>query len=154
MPPPLALFLTLAFSGFMLRRDARQNTENGYALWLPVIWVFLIGSRFLSQWLLLFGISVGGATSLEDGSLFDAAVFLALIIAGILVLFSRKVSAGAFASRNVWLTIFLVYCFISIVWSDFPLVAFKRWIKILGHPVMALIVVTEPNREEALRRVL
>jgi exopolysaccharide production protein ExoQ len=154
MPPPLALFLTLVFSAYMLRQDARRAPASSYALWLPVIWVFLIGSRFLSQWLSLIGIPIGGATSLEDGSTFDAVVFLALIAAGIFVLSSRKISAQVFVSQNVWLTVFLVYCFLSIVWSDFPLVAFKRWIKSLGHPVMALIVLTEPNREEALRRVL
>ena len=49
---------------------------------------------------------------------------------------------------------FFLYCFISIIWSDFPFVAFKRWIKILGHPIMALIVLTEPNPEEALIRLM
>jgi O-antigen ligase len=33
-------------------------------------------------------------------------------------------------------------------------VAFKRWIKILGHPIMALIVLTEPDPEEALKRLM
>ena len=153
MPPQLALFLTLVFSGFMLRHDARRNPQASYALWLPVIWMFLIGSRFLSQWLTMMGLPIGGAASIEDGSTFDALVFLALIAAGMMVLSRRNTSATVFASRNVWLTLFLVYCFASIWWSDFPLVAFKRWVKILGHPVMALIILTEPNREDALRRV-
>jgi O-antigen ligase len=48
----------------------------------------------------------------------------------------------------------LLYCFISIAWSDFPFVAFKRWIKILGHPIMALIVLTEPDPKEGLIRLM
>jgi O-antigen ligase len=48
----------------------------------------------------------------------------------------------------------LLYCFISIAWSDFPFIAFKRWIKILGHPIMALIVLTEPDPKEALIRLM
>jgi exopolysaccharide production protein ExoQ len=56
--------------------------------------------------------------------------------------------------NNQWLTIFLLYCFVSIVWSDFPFVAFKRWIKILGHPIMALVLLTEPDPEEALTRLM
>jgi O-antigen ligase len=32
--------------------------------------------------------------------------------------------------------------------------AFKRWIKILGHPIMALIILTEPDLEEALIRLM
>ena len=49
---------------------------------------------------------------------------------------------------------FIVYCFIAILWSDFPFVAFKRWIKILGHPIMALILFTEPDPEEASARLM
>src|SRR5207249_4930608 len=36
----------------------------------------------------------------------------------------------------------------------FPFVAFKRWIKVLGHPIMALIVLTEPDPLEALTRLI
>ena len=39
-------------------------------------------------------------------------------------------------------------------WSDFPFISFKRWTKILGHPIMALIVLTEPDPEEALKRLM
>src|SRR5438128_579043 len=55
---------------------------------------------------------------------------------------------------TVALIVFLLYCFISIAWSDFPFIAFKRWIKILGHPIMALIVLTEPDPKEALIRLM
>src|SRR5207302_5968847 len=41
-----------------------------------------------------------------------------------------------------------------IFWSDFPLISFKRWIKMFGHPIMALIVLTEPNLEEALTQLM
>jgi O-antigen ligase len=51
-------------------------------------------------------------------------------------------------------TAFLLYCFIAILWSEFPLVAFKRWIKILGHPVMVLILFTEPDPAAALRTLM
>ena len=51
-------------------------------------------------------------------------------------------------------SLFLLYCFISIAWSDFPFMAFKRWTKIFGHPIMALIVLTEPDPEEALTRLM
>jgi O-antigen ligase len=33
-------------------------------------------------------------------------------------------------------------------------VAFKRWVKILGHPIMTLIVLTEPDPEEALTHLM
>ena len=153
MPPPLALFLTLIFSGYLLWRDTRRAPQVSPALWLPVIWVFLIGSRFLSQWLNILGIPIGGA-SLEDGSPLDAAFFMALITAGMAVLLHRRFSLRVFVARNIWLTIFLLYCLLSITWSDFPFVAVKRFVKILGQPIMALIILSQLDREEALRRVL
>jgi len=49
---------------------------------------------------------------------------------------------------------FVVYCFIAISWSDFPFISFKRWIKILGHPIMVLILFTEPDPQEAIVRLM
>jgi O-antigen ligase len=56
--------------------------------------------------------------------------------------------------NNSWIIVFLLYCLISVVWSDFPSVACKRWIKVLGHPIMALIVLTEADPEEAVTRLM
>src|SRR5262245_15834050 len=153
MPPPLALFLTIIFSGVLLWRDTRKPPATSVALWLPVFWIFVLGSRFVSEWLGILGLPFGGGTSLQDGSPLDAAVFLVLIAVGAAVLVRRQFSPVAFAGANICLTVFLVYCCLSIVWSDFPLVAFKRWIKTLGQPIMVLIILTDPNREEAFRRV-
>jgi len=92
-----------------------------------------------------------GSSSVEEGSPIDAVVFLVLIAAGISILAKRHVNVGVIARNNRWLALFFVYCFVAIIWSDFPLVAFKRWIKILGHPIMALIVLTETNPQAAFR---
>jgi exopolysaccharide production protein ExoQ len=154
MPPPLALLITIVFSGFMLWRDAHRAPAVSPALWLPVIWIFIISSRAVSSWLGILGLPVGGAVSLEDGSPLDAVVFLLLIATGVLVLIRRQFSPTAFMTANIALTVFLVYCALAITWSDFPFVAFKRWIKTLGQPVMVLIILTEPDRAEALRRVM
>jgi exopolysaccharide production protein ExoQ len=153
MPPVLALLLTLAFICFLFWRESREKTELSGALWIPSLWCFLAASRFASQWLGMIGLHLG-SSSMEDGSPLDAIVFFGLIAAGLHVLSQRRIQFSEFARQNVWLTVFLVYCFLSIVWSDFPLIAFKRWIKILGHPIMALVILTEPNPQEAVRRVL
>jgi len=153
MPPPVALVLTFVFVGALFWRDSRRNQNSGRAIWIPVIWFFVVGSKFISQWLTLFGIPVGAASQ-EDGSPIDAVFFFGLIIAGVVVLVRRKISVAEFARNNVWLTVFIVYGFLAITWSDFPFVAFKRWIKTLGHPIMALVVLTDPDRIGALRRVM
>jgi O-antigen ligase len=91
---------------------------------------------------------------LEEGNPFDACVYFTLIAAGAYVLSKRHVQLSVIIRQNQWLTIFFIYCLLSIFWSDFPLVAFKRWIKVLGHPIMALIVLTEPNPVEALTKLM
>jgi exopolysaccharide production protein ExoQ len=63
----------------------------------------------------------------------------------------RRVNLSIVMRENRWLTLFFIYGFLAILWSDFPFVAFKRWIKIIGHPLMVLIILTEPDPEEAVR---
>jgi exopolysaccharide production protein ExoQ len=154
MPPRVALVLTVASCSALLWYDARQKPRRSPALWLPVAWIFFVGSRFLSQWLEILGLLGGGGSSMEDGSPLDAAFFLCIILSGIIVLTRRHVNLAHFARNNVWLTVFFGYCFLAIFWSDFPLVAFKRWIKILGHPVMALVILTDPDPVQAMKSVL
>jgi exopolysaccharide production protein ExoQ len=149
VPPPLALLLTLALIVFLFRRDIRENPGIGSALWLPVLWLVLACSRSVTQWLNIFGFEVSSGTG-EEGSPVDASFYFVMIIAGFYVLLKRQVRLSEVVLNNGWLIAFLLYCFISIAWSDFPFVAFKRWIKILGHPIMVLIVLTEPDPEEAL----
>lgn len=153
MPPSLATLLTLGFIIVLLVRDQRTQAKVSAALWLPVIWLTLNGSRFVSQWLSLFGVG-GPSGDMADGSPIDAACFLALILAGMTVLVRRRIVIAEIVSRNRWLTFFLIYTLISIVWSDFPLIAAKRWIKTLGHPVMALVIITDADPISALRTVL
>jgi len=154
LPPNIASWLTLAFMAFLFRRDFRQKPDVTGALWLPLIWLVIACSRGLSQWLNLFGLPVGGAVSVEEGSPLDAWFFFFLIVAGVYVLSQRQVRLSEIVRNNQWLTIFLLYCLVSIIWSDFPFVAFKRWIKILGHPIMALVILTEPNPDQAIKTLL
>jgi len=154
LPQRLALFLTLAFMVFLFRRDIREKPDVSGALWLPVLSLVLTCSRAVTEWLNIFGLPVSGGVSLEEGSRVDALFWSVMIIAGFCVLVRRQVRLSVIVSNNGWLIVFLLYCLISIAWSDFPFVAFKRWIKILNHPIMALIVLTEPDLEEALKRLM
>lgn len=154
MPPQLASLLTWGFIIWLFRRDLRQTPKVTSALWLPLIWMVIICSRAASELLSLMGLPVPGGASLEGGSPVDALISFGLIIAGGYVLGQRRVSVAEVIRNNGWLVVFLVYSFISIAWSDFSFVAFKRWIKILGHPIMVLIILTEPDPVEALKRLM
>ncbi len=153
MPPQLALLLTIGFVLFLFRWETRAAGRMSRALWIPLTWILITGSRFVGQWLQVFS-GGGGGVAYDEGSPLDALVFLSLILAGFSVLYRRQVTVSEVIRNNVWISIFFIYGFVAILWSDFPFVAFKRWIKVLGHPIMALVILTEPDPMAALRGVL
>ena len=150
MTPAIALAaFAFGIAGlFFLDRDPSVRTSK--ALWLPVMWVWIIGSRPVSSWL---GISSGTQDSQRlDGSPVDRAIFLVLLIAGILVLANRSRSTRVFLRASWPILIYFAYCLVSVLWSDFPDIAFKRWSKALGDLVMVLIIVTDGEPRAALKR--
>ena len=147
LPPPIALVGTLAFVFFLYWRDIRQRPNVTGALWLPIIWVMLMGSRSVTQWLYSLHVPIALGSS-DEGNPLDAFVYFTLILAGLYVLNNRQVSVAEVLHNNGWVIAFFLYCFIAILWSDF------RWIKVLGHPIMALIILTEPDPYEALVRLM
>jgi len=149
LPSQLAVLIYLGFVAWLFVRDIREKPNVTAALWLPYIWIFISATRFVTQWLAVFGLNVGG-TSVEEGSPIDALIFFGLIASGVYVLHQRRVSLSEFIRNNQWVTIYLAYCLLAIVWSDYPLVAFKRWTKLFGQPIMVLILLTEPNPMESL----
>jgi len=142
---------------FVLNRDRKVQTSP--VLWIPVMWVWICGSRAMSQWLAIIGFSdaagsVASPDQLIDGSPIDRAVFTALLVVGMVVLVRRSRQVAALLRANLPIVLFFLYCAVSIFWSDYPGVAFRRWIKALGDPVMVLIVLTDPNRTAAIKRFL
>jgi len=149
-PAPIATALCVAFMVYLFRRERRQSPNVTGALWIPWIWMLIIMSRFVTVWIhIIFGVNLGGA-SLEEGSPVDAVCSLVLIVAGIRVLFRRHVKLGLLVRQNGWVAIFFAYCLLSVLWADEPFVAFKRWFRVLGQPIMALVILTEPDLEAAV----
>jgi O-antigen ligase len=99
------------------------------------------------------GAAGGNLDAQLDGSPTDALVFGLLLVAGIAVLFRRKQLAGPLLKRSGLVLVFFSYCLISCLWSPFPDVAFKRWIKDVGDLTMVLVIITDPQPVEALRRL-
>ena len=152
MPPIIAtLVFALGILGlFLLDRDPKARTSK--ALWLPVTWLWISGSREVSQWL---GVGPRQAyISMLEGNAFDRNILAVLLAMGFIVLLSRGKQLGALLRANAAILLFFAYCAVSIFWSDYPDVAFKRWIKALGDLVMVMIVLTDPNRSAAIKRLL
>ena len=136
----------------LLFREAYQQKDVSRAVWIPCIWLFILGSRPISVWLSFSG--PGGVDAMMEGSPVDRIVYLILMIAGLAVVVYRRLHWREIFTSNLLLTCFIVYCAISVAWSDFPFIAFKRWFKSLGDPLMALIILSEANPGAAIATVL
>lgn len=152
MPTSVAIAITFCFILALFAWDFRRNTGNSSALWLPFLWIVFAGSRFPSQWIQLGNAT--HATSVSDGSLLDAVIFGLMITVGFFILKRRRVFSVSLLRQNKWLIALIIFGFLSIAWSDFSFIALKRWIKALGHPVMAMIILTEPSPMKSLQTVM
>lgn len=152
MPPSLALLLWFILLVTLLRFDPAGDATASPALWVPVITMFIAASRTPSQWL---DGQVGlSAQALEEGSPLDRIISSALILLAIGILMSRPIKWGSFFTHNMALMAFVSFALVSVCWSDFPLVTFKRWFRDLGNYLMILVVLTDPRPLEAVRTVL
>ncbi len=146
------LIFSIGIAGlFFLNRDNSVRTSK--ALWLPVIWLWIIGSRPVSMW---FGMGATSGNSLDatlDGSPMDAAVFGTLLAIGVIVLFFRKKKTSAYLAASGTVFLYFFYCLLSVTWSPFPEPSLKRWTKAVGDLVMVLVILTDGQPIAALRRV-
>jgi exopolysaccharide production protein ExoQ len=152
MNPSLA---TLAYAGcilglFYLNRDKSARTSR--ALWIPVIWYWILGSRAVSFWL---GTAADrwDVSAQLDGSPIDAAIFQLLLVSALAILVRRGHRSLSVMAANWPIVWYFSFCLISVCWSDYPDVSFKRWIKATGDIVMALVVITDAQPVAALRRL-
>ncbi len=92
--------------------------------------------------------------AVEEGNPLDRTIFFALILLAIGILVSRSFKWNGFLARNLALTAILAFALLSVCWSDFPLVTFKRWFRDLGNYLVILVVLSDPRPLEAVRTVL
>jgi exopolysaccharide production protein ExoQ len=152
MPPHIGLSLWFVLLLALFSFDPAKIRGTSAALWVPIAWMFIAGSRLPSQWL---GAITGQqwAVNLQDGNPLDRSVDLFLILLAIAILFSRSFEWGSFFKRNTALTAFILFALLSVIWSDFPLVAFKRWFRDLGNYIMVFVVLSDPHPVDAVRTV-
>src|SRR4029077_12258336 len=84
----------------------------------------------------------------------DRTIFFLLIVLAIGVLVVRGFNWGGFFARNIFLVAFLSFALVSVLWSDFPFVSFKRWFRDLGSYLVILVVLSDPHPLEASRTLL
>jgi exopolysaccharide production protein ExoQ len=150
MNPSVASLICVCVIAGLLYLDREKGVHVSRALWLPGIWIAVIGSRSLSSW---FGIS---STVYEktEGTPFDAAVFGILLTVAIGVVLRRKSRARTLLLANWPIITYLLFGLISITWSYHPDITFKHWIKAIGDVAMVLVIATDTQPVAAIRRLI
>ena len=157
MPPYLALLLWLVLLLGLFWFDPAKEPKVSAALWVPLTFLFFMASRQPTQWLSGQVIAVDQAAmnnALEEGDPLNRTVSLVLFFLGIGILVSRSFQWGNFFRRNWVLTAYLLFALVSVLWSDFPFPAFRKWFRDLGNYVMVLVVISESFPMEALSTLL
>ena len=143
MPPSLALFLWFVLLVALFRYDPGKDKEASAALWIPLVWLFILGSRLPSQW---FGGYRGAAADVYlEGSPLDRAIFLTIAFMALVVLFRRSFRWGEFFANNLGLVAFLGIALLSVTWSDYPFISLKRWVRDVSGYLALMVVLTERN---------
>jgi len=70
------------------------------------------------------------------------------------ILVRRGFGWRRFAARNKTIALYFGYLAIGVLWSEYPLVAAKAWIKDVGNLVMVLVVVSEAQPKEAAKALI
>lgn len=154
MPPKLALLLGFIFVAFVFWRDAKR-APSASALWIPIIWYLVAASRPFGNWLYIWGIPIGGGGGdATEGSSIERFYFLTLMFLGLVVLSRRPVEWRTVVRENRWLLFLLCFMLISVSWSAYGEVSIKRFVKLVGSVVMALVILTERDPLAALFTVL
>jgi len=152
MPASFALLLFMIYIFVFLRLDRDPHGGASKAMFIPFAWMCIAGSRFIGQW--LRPRDPANLSVYLEGSSVDRAVFIFLILAGVVVLIRRKLPWREVFTQNIWVWLFFLYGLISITWAEYPFIALKRWVKGLGTVVMVLIILTETKPYKAMETAL
>src|ERR1039457_7512162 len=137
MPPKLAFLLGILFVAFVYRVVERRRAANVFpALFLPLLWYILVSSRSTGVWLSVLGVPLPSGGGDTEGSIVDRTVYFVLCLICLCILSRRNIEWGPIFRENRWLIVLYLFMFLSVAWSDYPWVSFKRLVKSFTAVVM------------------
>jgi exopolysaccharide production protein ExoQ len=150
MSPNIATLVCACGIAWLLYLDREKTPRVSKALWIPGLWIGVVASRSVTQWL---GLEPPSDVQLS-GSPVDAAFYGVLLAIAVVVLIRRKAKTRTLLLANWAILIYFLYCLISVAWSYHPDVSVKRWTKAIGDLAIVLVIATDEDPVAALRRVV
>lgn len=152
----LTLILAILLFIFAVHFDRKYFKFSSWAFLIPFLWFAIDLSRNVSRWMNIHHESSASyvAEAIEEGNTVDQIFFLIMMFIAFLILFNRRKKLFYILKENkVWIALY-VYCLLSIVWSDFAYISFKRYIKDLNSFIMALVILTEKAPNETFKAIV
>lgn len=133
---------------------APKKEKPSQWIWIPYVWLFILSTRSLSNWLSRAAQTGTVADPDLSGSPLDRALLIFLIVLGLCVLASRGKRTRNILAHNKWLVVLFIYMTLSVIWSNFPGISLRRCFRSMGTLVMVLVVLTERDPLGAVRSLL
>ena len=147
MNPQIALLFVLIFIFIAIYIEHKRAEDISGAVWIVAIWFLYIGSKGL-------GFFLNTQTTLEQGSLPDRYFLIILGLIAILILIKRNFPFIPAFKQNWPVTLIIFYMLISVAWSKYPGMAFRRWGREAIALIIALLLISEKNPIQTLTSAL
>lgn len=135
------------------RVDPASRPRPSAALYVSLAWLVITASRLPSQWL---GVGADSTQLVSEGNALDRASYLLQSLVAFAILLRRAGSLQwtRLLAGNALLVAFLAYALLSVGWSDYPIIAFKRWVRDFGVYLIVLVALSDPYRPDAAMLLL
>ncbi len=147
-----ALVCTVLIIGLFILH-LRRKSSSSPGVWLPTFWLILSASRVPTSWFNSQG-PTGYEIDYLAGDPINRMILFILMILGLILVLRRRIDAQALISQNRWIFVLLLYALISTLWSPYEGVSIKRWFRLTGDVLMAVIILTEKDSAEAMKDVI
>jgi exopolysaccharide production protein ExoQ len=153
MLPVVALLIATIYIFVLLDIDRKQNRTASVALWIPTAWLLIAASRPMATWFADYSAGAQTAEIIEAGSPYDRMILSVLILLALYVLNKRKVQWAPILKENSHLVFLIIFAGLSLLWSDFPFLSMKRWIRIAGLVPVSMVILSEASPVRALESI-
>ncbi|RJR18172.1 MAG: O-antigen ligase family protein [Desulfobacteraceae bacterium] len=151
MPKVATLLCILFIIGLFFLEKKKADSLRWHNI-IPFLWTLILCTRPLGSWLAVHDLDVTDRSYVE-GSFIDQVVLATLGLVGLFIYLKRD-KAIEIIRDNLWLMIFLMYCLISVSWSDFPITSLKRLTRGIGTILMVLLIASDDDPFESIRRII
>jgi exopolysaccharide production protein ExoQ len=135
----------------LLYIERKGNPSATLALWIPTIYMLILGSRPVAQW--FENTAIFNPSSVEAGSPLNRVVLTTLLVLALIILFGRKTECSRILRDNFALVSLYIFVGLSILWSDQMFLSFKRWVRLIEVIPIAMVVLSERAPLAALESI-